>query len=398
MAKRSARGSGMIRQRPDGRWEARYTVGRDPGTGKQIQKSIYGKTQNEVRKKLAEIIKDLDDGIYTDAEGLTVGKWMDTWYEEYTVNLKNSTRASYGDLIRLHIKPGIGAVKLDKLTPTMVQKFYNDLINGSKGKQPLAANTVRNVHTVLHKALRQATHPPRCLIKTNPSDYVDLPKAEQAEMKVLTSEELAKLLDVLKNDSHYAMFYIEVFTGLRRGELLALEWSDIDFEKQSISVSKQVQRERGVEHGKLQIVTLKNRKPRTIYPPASVFPILETYRLFQDAYKRSAEYEGIEWQNPDAVFTNAKGGWLDGSVLYRSLQKNLIKAGLPRMRFHDLRHTFATAAIAEGVDVKTIQESLGHHDPGFTLRVYGHAHEEMKKAGAEKLESLAGQIKPELPY
>jgi integrase len=90
------------------------------------------------------------------------------------------------------------------------------------------------------------------------------------------------------------MFYIEVFTGLRRGELLALEWSDIDFEKRSISVSKQVQRERGVEHGKLQIVTLKNRKPRTIYPPASVFPILETYRLFQDAYKRSAEYEGIE--------------------------------------------------------------------------------------------------------
>ena len=398
MAKRSARGSGMIRQRSDGRWEARYTVGRDPGTGKQVQKSIYGKTQNEVRKKLAEIIKDLDDGIYTDAAGLTVGKWLDTWHEEYTLNLKNTTRASYADIIRLHIKPGIGAVKLDKLTPTTIQKFYNSLMKGTKDKQPLSANSVRNVHTVLHKALRQATHPPRCLIKTNPADYVDLPKAEQKEMRVLTPDEISKLLEVLKHDSHYTMFYIEIFTGLRRGELLALQWSDIDFEKQSITVSKQVQRERGVEHGELRLVPLKNSKPRTIYPPASIFPVLETYRLFQDAYKRSAAYEGIEWQNPDAVFTNDRGGWLDGSVLYNTLQRNLVKAGLPRMRFHDLRHTFATTAIAEGVDVKTIQESLGHHDPGFTLRVYGHAHDEMKKAAADKLEALAEQIKPELPY
>lgn len=400
--KRSARGRGMIRQRPDGRWEARYTIGRDPGTGKQVQKSIYGKTQDEVRRKLAEVTKDLDDGLRIDSNGTTVGAWMDVWVKEYTVNLKDTTLKSYKDNIELHIKPGLGAIRIDKLTPTMIQRFYNKMLRNGRcfaegrkidkdTEKGLSPKTIKNIHNVLHKALNQATKPPHSLIKYNPSDSVELPKVPQREMSVLTEDEVSALLQSLEGDWHYPMFYVDLFCGLRRGELLGLQWKNISFEKGTITVTGQVQRER-VKGGILRIVPLKNDKPRTIYPPQSVFTVLKDHRAMQEALKDQVIADGGTWEDTGAVFSNGKGGWLEGSAVYRSLKRHLKKAGISSVRLHDLRHTYATASIAEGVDIKTLQESLGHHDPGFTLKFYGHALDTMKIKAAEKMNEYSERI------
>lgn len=398
VSKRGAKGGGMIHQRKDGRWEARYTVGRDPGTGKQIQKSIYGKTQNEVRRKLNEVIKDIDDGLYSDDGNMTVGRWMDIWLQEYTLNIKDTTRRSYSDQIRLHIKPGLGAVKLSQLTPLMIQRFYNKLSESGRivredRKQQeedpgLSPRSVRNVHNVLHKALKQAARPPHSLIKYNPADAVELPRVIEKEMNTLSQNEIAALLADLKDDWHYPMFYVAIFCGLRRGELLGLLWKNVDFENRTIRVTGQLQRERK-KGGVNRIVSLKNDRARTIYPPESVFQVLADHKRLQETVKVGA---GEKWQDTGAVFTNATGGWLEGSAVYRCLMRHLENIGVNNIRMHDLRHTFATVSIAAGVDIKTLQEGLGHHDPGFTLRVYGHAQDTMRRAAADKIEQFAAQI------
>jgi len=400
--KRSAKGSGMIKHRPDGRWEARYTLGRDPGTGKQIQKSIYGKTQDEVRRKLSEITKDLDDGIRVDSGSMTVGAWMDTWFNEYTVNLKDTTKRSYKDNIDLHIKPGLGAVKLSKLTPTMIQRFYNQMmVDGRRfavGRKitdntprGISAKTVKNIHNTLHKALRQATKPPNCLIKYNPADSVVLPKVESHEMSILKEDEVSDLFESLNGDWHYPLFYVDLMCGMRRGEVLGLQWKNIDFENKTITVTGQLQRERK-KGGVLRIVPLKNNKPRIIYPADNVFEVLKEHRDLQNSLRDKVLSEGGTWQDTGAVFTNDHGGWLEGSAVYRSLQRHFKRIGVTNTRMHDLRHTFATVSIAEGVDVKTLQETLGHGDPGFTLRVYGHVLDTMKRKAAEKMDIYSERI------
>lgn len=234
MPRKSAKGSGMIRLRPDGRWEARVTVGRDPLTGKQRTKSFYGSTQAEVRKKLTEAAHDLDEGEFADSGALTLGKWLDLWYDAYAVSsVKESTLRSYQDHIRLHIKPALGHVRLDKLTPLMIQRFYSDLAKNGRAPRPdrrpdpneppgLAPRTIRNIHNVLHAALRQASRPPHRLIKFNPADDLELPKPAETEMQILTAEEITALLTESRNDWHYPIFYVALFCGMRRGELLGL--------------------------------------------------------------------------------------------------------------------------------------------------------------------------------
>jgi len=153
---RNAQGAGTIRQRPDGRWEARYTVGRDPGTGRQMQKSVYGDTQKEVRQKLTQVTTDIDRGMYMEPSKLTVGDWLDIWLEEYTGNIKEHTRTTYETQVRVHIKPALGAVKLSVLTAPAIQRFYNSLIKDNGDKSGLSAKSVKNINGVFHRALDQA--------------------------------------------------------------------------------------------------------------------------------------------------------------------------------------------------------------------------------------------------
>lgn len=381
--KKNAKGGGTIRQRSDGRWEARFTVGRDPGTGKQIQRSVYGKTQQEVRKKLQAACVAIDEGTYTEPSKLTLASWLDIWLNEYTPNLKPRTKLTYDGYISNQIKPALGAVRLPMLNAHEIQKFYNGLQKGKDGSAALSPKTIKNVHGVLHKALKQAVE--IGYIKFNPADSCKIPRIKKADIKPLDEKEIAAFLHAIKGKPYEALFTVDLFTGMRQGELLGLTWDCVDFQKGTIFLYRQLQHIKG----KYQFSTLKNDKTRTITPAPFIMSMLKEVKRTQAEWKIRA---GVLWQEGGFVFSNKLGGHLTHSTVYKKFKRIMKKLGLPEVRFHDLRHTYATAALQAGDDAKTVQETLGHFSVSFTLDTYGHITERMKAESASRMERFYEDI------
>ena len=378
---RGAQGNGTIRQRKDGRWEARITVGRNPSTGKQIQKSIYGKTQAEVSKKLRELCKEVDDGIYKEPVKYTVKDWAEIWLNEYTSNLKPLTVKQYTTYINNRIVKNMGSVKLTRLDTPIIQRFYNQLT-----KEGLSPVTIKNIHSILHSMLETAVEVG--YMRTNPSNICKLPKSEKKQIKPLENADISKLLEALKGDKYESLYTVDLFTGLRQGELLGLTWDCIDFKKGTMYIYRQLQ----FNKGSYYFTSLKNGKTRTIALAPYVLNILRNQKAWQ-AECQLKSY-GM-WNNKDdLVFTNELGGHLTQNYTYRHFKKIVSNIGIPDARLHDLRHTFAVSSLQSGNDVKTVQEALGHHTAAFTLDVYGHVTEEMRKASADRLETFINSVKP----
>ena len=381
MAK-NARGAGSIRQRSDGRWEGRYSAGFDPGTGKQIQRSVYGKTQKEVRQKLNQIIVAIDNGSYTKPLKLTLGTWFQIWLEEYTGNVKPFTRKAYEDRARLHIIPALGAVKLTDLTPPMVQRFINGLSREEKGKKALAPKTVKNIHGVLHRALLQAVIVG--YIRSNPADHCTLPRIIRPNIKPLDDEKISEFLKATSGTKYEAVFLIDLFTGLRQGEILGLTWDCVDFNNNTITVKHQLQREK-VAGGRYYLTSLKNDKTRLIRVAPTVMDLLRKRKVEQEL-ERLAAHDLWKEDIPNLVFENSTGGHLSHTTIRKHFKRIVAQIGMPEERFHDLRHSFAVASIQNGDDVKTVQENLGHHSAAFTLDVYGHVTNKMRNESAKRME------------
>lgn len=379
--KRGANGGGSIRQRADGTWEARITLGTNPGTGKPVRKSIYGKTQKEVRQKMQRALVEVDEGSYTTPTKTTVKQWLETWLSEYTDGVKDSTRTSYRQHMNNHIIPALGAVKLSELTPATCQKFINDL-SRVKG---LSAKTVKNIHGVLHHALKQAVR--LGYVRMNPTEACTLPRIEKAKIEPLDAPEIKRLLEVLDDEVYSDVLRVDLFTGMREGEILGLQWSCVDFTRGRIKVEKQLSRPR-VKGEEYRFTSLKNDKPRTIQPAPFVMQLLKRQRRRQAEQRMQA---GAAWDDcgfPDLVFTSETGKFLNYTIVLRHLKKALDAAGLPEKRFHDLRHTYAVTSLQAGDDVKTVQENLGHHTAAFTLDQYGHVTETMRQASAQRMEAF----------
>lgn len=405
--RRSAQGAGTIRKKTVQRngqtytyWEARITTGRDPGTGKQIQRSFSGKTQAEVRKKMQAAAVEIETGTYQEPSKMTLAEWLDIWTSEYLTDVKPRTLDSYKTTIKTHIKPALGAVKLQALKTPQIQQFYNALAkNGVKvakhdsgGKivkkngatvyetVPMSPKTIKNAHGVLHKALQQAAE--IGYIRANPADACKLPRIERAEIKPLDSDDIARFLQVVSGHPFENVYLITLFTGMREGEVLGLTWECIDFENSTITIKRQLMRERG--KGTYTLATPKNGKSRCITAAATVMQILRQERTKQAEARLRA---GMLWDNPlDLVFTNELGRNLSAQTVYLHFKKLAEKAGVPAARFHDLRHSYAVAALQSGDDIKTVQENLGHFSASFTLDVYGHVTEQMKQASADRME------------
>ena len=359
----------------DVRWEGRYTAGHGPDTGKAIYRNVLGRTQAEVREKLKAAIGEAQGLDAAKTGKYTVGQWMDVWYENYAkIKVRPSSHQTYRGYIENHIKPNIGSMPLNKLSSLELQKFYKKLLNRGRvtrleaKNQPkgLSPKTVRNIHQILESAMKLAQE--QKLIIKDPTAGCALPKVEKKEMKTLPVEQLASFLREARESGVFELYYLDLATGLRRGELLGLKWTDIDLEKGELQVKRQVVR---IE-GKIVEAPLKTKNAyRTLPLAEDVTAILKQQR------KKAG--------NSPWVFPSPNGGPISPDSVLRKLHGVLKRAGLPQVRFHDLRHTFATLSLKNGVDVKTLSSTLGHYSAGFTLSTYTHATPDMMREAADTM-------------
>ena len=391
MPRKAAAGAGTIRKKTITRngkeytyWEARYTEGYDPGTGRQIQRSITGKTQREVSQKLKAATSALDSGTYTAPSKMTVGQWLDIWAREYLGSVKETTAITYREQIKNHLKPALGAIRLESLNAHTIQGTYNALSEPQNDMPGLSPRTIQKIHSVLHKALKQAVR--IGYIRFNPADVCTLPRVEHKELKPLDERESRAFLQAIKGHRFEVLFTVALFTGMRQGELLGLPWECIDFKRGVILIKRQLQRRKG---GECYLSPLKNNKTRTITPAPWVMQLLYSHRAKQA--EQRMRYADV-WEDNGLVFTDELGRNLSANTVYREFKIMAASIGRPDARFHDLRHSYAVAAIRSGDDIKTVQGNLGHATAAFTLDVYGHVTDQMKQESAARMETYIKDI------
>ena len=369
MAKRRPQGDGTIRKRSDRRWEARIIVGHK-NDGSPMYKSAFAKTQKSALKQLHQLIDLYRDVDLTEDSRMTLGEWLDKWLDEYMIfTIRESTLDSYRAMVKNQVKPFIGGKQIASLSTADMQKFYNKIKKEGRVREhpihgkTLADSMVRGVHMMLHEALDMAVK--ERLIVKNPTNGTTIPKCNYPEKQVLGDSQLDTFLDAIKAYPEWTdFFYTEVMTGLRRGEICGLKWSDVNFGESKLRVERSVSVKKG---GGIQIGETKtDTGKRVIILPPSVKDML--LRRKAEALSEWIFYKfanPCEPMNPDAA--------------YRKLKVILKNAGLPLIRFHDLRHTFATHATDGGVDPKTLSGILGHTNASFTLDTYTHVTTDMQK-------------------
>ena len=375
MAKKRANGEGSIRKRSDGRWEGRYTVGYAEN-GKVKMKNVLGKTQAEVKEKLKAKLEEIKVLDVSKSDSYTVGEWAALWFEIYAKpNIRERTADYYNRYITKHIVPCLGDIKLNKLTGRQIQKMYNDLLDhgrervSQKEKNPgLSGTYVHGVHVMLHNCLNRAVKE-RLLVR-NPADDVIVPKIDKKEMKILPPEQVKAYLKAASVRGVLPLFYLELTSGLRKGEIAALLWSDLDVENCTLSVTKQLVSSRDGE--------LKITQPKTATSVRLISLPQETVELLKEEHSK----------HPLNIYmfpSPRTGGMYHPDSIVKLHEKILNDAGIEHLRFHDLRHSFATYALQSGADVKTLSCMLGHYSAGFTLNTYCHATRDMQADAARKI-------------
>lgn len=389
MPKRRGRGEGTIYKRPDGTWVGQITIGYDPVTGKVKRKSFYGKTRKEVADKMAQALQAVKDGTYIEPTQTTLGEWLDKWMTSYKKGqIKPSTYENYEIVINTHIKPALGNIPMAKLQAHMLQNFYNEKLESGRadGKGGLSTRMVRYIHTIIREALQQAVK--EGLLIRNVADATTPPTVKNKQMRPLTEEELLAFFDAAKDDRLFAAYVLAATTGLRRGELLGLCWDCVDLEKGIITVKRELM---NLKDGLVLEETTKSKSGRR-----SVVLTDDAIRELKAHKRRQAQeklFMGEAYQEHGLVFCKEDGTPLDPSWFTKHFQALLEKAGLPRIRFHDLRHTHATLLLARGVHPKIVQERLGHSSITMTLDLYSHLVPGLQEAAAATLNGLLSKEK-----
>lgn len=380
MAKRRPSGDGMVRQKKKGQWEGRIVVGHKEN-GSPIFRYVYAKTQKELLQKLHQKIDEYKNTELTEESSMTLGEWLDKWLSDFLPGtIRQSTLDGYRRNANNYIKPNLGDAKLAFITTNDIQKMYNKLKkNGRIRRHPdygneLADTTVIKIHTTLHSAMEAAVK--NHLIQKNPTDGTKLPKKKQTPLRILSDADLDTLMKAIEDNEIWGdFFYTEITTGLRRGEICGLKWTDFDGENNTVHINRTIHMQKG---GKIYEGEPKTGKgKRKIILPQST----------ADMLKKRARIS--EWIFHD-IYDPTKP--VKPSSAYYRMKIILKKAGLPSIRFHDLRHTFATHALVSGVDVKTLSEILGHTKPSFTLDTYTHVTNDMKKRASKIVGSFIEDI------
>lgn len=385
MGKRRKKGEGSVRQRKDGRWEGRVVIGYDE-KGLPRAKNVLAKTKRECQEKLKQLRETVTAPRTEKVRPeMPFGEWLDFWYQNYVKpQIRPTTQANYEAKIYQHIIPELGKIPLNQLAQKDLQQFYARMKTGGRlirteqfGKG-LSDSMVRGLHAACRSALEKAVQEE--LIRTNPAVGCKLPPKRGREMQVLGREELQRFLIQAQAEGYFELFLLDLCTGLRRGELLALQWDDLDFKTGTLTVNKQVYEVKG----QLQVSVPKTRASirRLILPPG-VMEVLRQYRETVDS----------RWMFPSPVKEDVP---MTPGAVRRRLQIILERAGCKKIRFHDLRHTFATLSLESGMDVKTLSAMLGHVSAATTLDIYAHVTGDMQSEAAAKIDrGLGNEVREE---
>lgn len=368
--RRRANGEGTVRRRQDGRWECQIVL----GDGRR--KSVYGRTQHEALRKMRDVERAQDQGDPIATGHQTVGAYLSSWLEAMRPNLRPRTWTRYEQLVRVH-GGAISGLALTKLAPEHLERLYADRIAAGVG-----AMTVRHLHARLHRALTQAAR--RGLVGRNVASLVSPPRAPRHEMVTLTEEQTRAFLRAATGERLEGLYVLAVTTGMRQGELLALRWANVDIDGGSLQVRQSLQFVGGGEYVFTAPKTAKSRRKVELTKVAVA--ALRRHRALQ-VEERLAAAGG--WEDLDLVFANEVGRPIDGTNLARRSYARILKrAGLKRIRFHDLRHTAATLLLGRGINPKIVSEQLGHAQIAITLDLYSHVTPTMQREAVNALDAV----------
>lgn len=385
MARRT-KGEGTLRKRKDGRWEGWFNIGKDEN-GKTKRKSVTAKTKSECQEKLnkakEEYLKEqsvLSSHTYLTDSDPTLNEWYEIWINTFCRNvIKNYTVNGYEQRFKTNILPALGDMKLSELSTVNCQQFLVGLFSNGRqrGREKhgngLAYYSVKGIERTLSSCLQKAVD--EALIPKNPISKVKLPNCTKPEMKTLKKEELTAFLEETKRSGCYEFYYLELTTGMRLGEICALEWTDLSLENKTITVNKAVQKIKG----EVKINTPKTKSS------------IRTIRLCDECIRLLSELKANQIPKSKYIFPSSVTGEIrDTSAVTRRLHRIQDRAGVPRIRFHDLRHSFATLSLEQGMDIKTVSHMLGHTDAGFTMNTYMHVTDSMQENVANTMGNLLG--------
>lgn len=376
---------GHITKRGKNSWTIVLNTGKDPSTGKYKQQWISVKgTKKEADRRLADILHQIDTGAFVKPGRLTLADFLHRWLKDYAfTNLAPRTAEGYDTIIRCHIVPAIGSIPLTQLRPQQIQSYYSAMLStGRCGRNtPLSSTTVRQHHMVLHRALHFATK--WGLLSRNPADAIEPPRSHRTDMHIMNEDNIQTFLGAAKKTPYYTLFYLALFTGMRRSELLALRWSDVDLPLGQLSVNRSLHRLRDGSPVFAMPKTAKGRRTIALPPSASL-----TLKQHRENQERIRDMSAAPFQDSDLVFSHIDGGPLLPDTVSQAWRRLTRRAGLNGIRLHDARHSHASLMLKQGVHPKIVQERLGHAGIQVTLDIYSHVVPGLQEAAAARFDEL----------
>jgi integrase len=380
----------VIKRKGSNNYTIILQLGLDPVTGKRKQQWITaGSSKREAERKLAELIHQIDNGTFTKSSRQTVGQYLDQWLKDHKVNVAPNTAQTYAWFVEKHIKPAIGHVLLYTLKPEHLQRLYSEkLTSGSlKGKGGLGTRSVRYIHATLHRALKSAVNQGK--IARNPADAVDIPKVKRRDMQTMDETDLHIFLEYARSTPYYALFYMDLFTGMRRSELLALRWCDLDLLLCQASITRTLHQLHNREIIIGQPKTAKGRRLIALSP--STVAVLREYQAKQKEQRQTLGIPPL--QEDDLVFSHPDGKPLLPDSITQAWRRLARQAGLRGIRLHDARHTHASFMLKAGTHPKIVQERLGHASIQVTLDTYSHVAPGLQQSAANRFDEIVLPVK-----
>lgn len=387
---KKANNEGSIYKDKQGRWRGQVTL---PSTdGKVKKKYFYGKTKKEVTDKVNELLNQLRTGTYVEPCKMTLYEWLCTWLDTFNSDIRMTTKVNYETYVHKHIRNTIGNYKLCELNTLIIQKFYMDKSKNGRldGAGGLSPKTLRNLHNMLHKALNQAVY--LDMIQKNPTDFVVLPKRHKKEMRYFTIKEQQKLQEIIRGHRMEMAVLLDLYTGIRQGELLGLIWKDVHINPDGnsyIRITQTLNRIKNPdstsEHKTILVVNepKTNHSIRTVPLLPEIAERLERHRQEQENYHIRNGYPP-----PEFVFTSTTGTPIEPRDFQRDFKKILKKYNIREINVHGIRHTYAVRALESGMSIKTLSAILGHSSTAFTMDVYGHVTEEFKNDEVSRMRNF----------